>query len=123
VPPRDWFFRIADILHAIAVVQRYTSGMKFEEFVADRKTVDAVIKNFIVIGEAAYHIPEEICQANLEIPWSDMRSMRNFVVHEYFGVTDKILWDTIQVDLPPVVPLLTVLLSKYKQETEQGNSE
>ena len=97
--------------------------MAFGEFAADRKTIDAVIKNFIVIGEAACHIPEDICQANPEIPWSDMRSMRNFVVHEYFSVNDKILWDTIQVDLPPVVPLLTALLSKYKKETEQGNSE
>jgi uncharacterized protein with HEPN domain len=70
--------------------------------------VDAVIRNFIVIGEAAYHIPEEICWTNPEIPWSDMRSMRNFVVHEYFGVNYKILWDTIRIDLPPVVPLETL---------------
>ena len=120
MPLRDWSFRITDILDAIAVVRKYTSGMTLEDFVADRKTVDAVIRNFIIIGETANHITEEVCQANPAIPWSDMRSMRNFVVHEYFGVSDKILWDTIQVDLPPLVPLLKILLSTYIKEPEQG---
>lgn len=119
MPYRDWSFRITDIIDAVAVVQRYTSGMKFEDFAGDRKTVDAVIRNFIIIGEAACHIPEEVCQANPEIPWPDMRAMRNFVVHEYFGVNDKILWDTIQVDLPPIVPLLKSLITSHTTETEQ----
>lgn len=112
MPYRDWSFRIADILEAIATVQKYTEGMEFDGFVSDRKTVDAVIRNFTIIGEAACHIPEEISQAHPEIPWQDMRSMRHFVVHEYFGVSDKILWDTIQKDLPSLIPLLKQLLSQ-----------
>jgi uncharacterized protein with HEPN domain len=64
----------------------------------------------IIIGEAACHIPEEICLDNPAVPWKDMRAMRNFVVHEYFGISDSILWDTIQIDLPPLVPLLKPLL-------------
>ncbi len=112
MPYRDWAFRIADILNAVAAVQEYTTDMGFEDFVADRKTVDAVIRNLIIIGEAACHVPEEICQANPEIPWQDMRAMRNFVVHEYFGVSDKILWDTVQVDLPPVINLLKALTER-----------
>ncbi len=59
MPPRDWKMRIKDILDAISTVQGYTKGMKYEAFVAHRKTVDAVIRNFIVIGEAATHVPEE----------------------------------------------------------------
>ena len=104
MPPRNWLFRINDILDAVSTVRKYVAGMTYEDFVADRKTVDAVIRNLIIIGEAAVHIPEEICQSHQSIPWPDMRAMRNFVVHEYFGVSDKILWDTVQIDLPPIVP-------------------
>jgi uncharacterized protein with HEPN domain len=60
VQPRDWVFRINDILEAIAAVETYVTGITYEEFAADRKTVDAVIRNLIIIGEAAAHIPEEI---------------------------------------------------------------
>ncbi len=109
MPSRAWAFRITDILDAITAVRNYTAGMDFNCFAADRKTVDAVIRNFIIIGEAASHIPEEICSVNPDIPWQDMRAMRNFIVHEYFGVDDKILWDTIRVDLLPLEPLLKKL--------------
>ena len=110
MPLRDWRMRIKDILDAVDTVQEYTEGMKYEAFVAHRKTVDAVIRNFIVIGEAATHVPEEVVVAHPEIPWKDMRDMRNFVVHEYFGISDKIIWDTVQNNLPPLMNLLKPLL-------------
>lgn len=115
MPLRNWLFRIEDILTAISTVRKYVAGMTYEDFVADRKTVDAVVRNLIIIGEAAVHIPEEICQSHQSIPWPDMRAMRNFVVHEYFGVSDKILWDTVQLDLPPLEPLLTEMHEKYSK--------
>ena len=116
MPPRNWLFRINDILDAVSAAETYVAGMTYEDFVADRKTVDAVIRNLIIIGEAAVHIPEEICQTYHLIPWPDMRAMRNFVVHEYFGVSDKILWDTVQIDLPPLVPLLKEISDKYSKD-------
>jgi uncharacterized protein with HEPN domain len=58
MPPREWKMRIKDILDAIRTVQGYTKDMEYEAFVAHRKTVDAVIRNFIIIGEAATHVPE-----------------------------------------------------------------
>jgi uncharacterized protein with HEPN domain len=84
--------------------------MDFRRFAEDRKTIDAVIRNFTIIGEAAIRISEKIKAENQEIPWRDMSDMRNIVVHEYFGVSNKILWETIQSDLPPLVPLLQKLL-------------
>ena len=116
MPPRNRIFRINDILDAISAIRNYVGGMTYEDFAADRKTVDAVIRNLIIIGEAAVHVPEEICGLRPEIPWPDMRTMRNFVVHEYFGVSDKILWDTVQVDLPPIVPLLKEISDKYSDD-------
>ena len=109
-PERGWKLRISDILEAMAAIQDYTAGMDLNKFSKDRKTVDAVIRNFTIIGEATNRIPEQVINENPEIPWREMGDMRNIVVHEYFGVSDKILWETIQTDLPPLVPLLEKLL-------------
>ena len=65
-----------------------------------------------VIGEAAKHIPDEVVVAHPEIPWPEMRAMRNIVVHEYFGVTNETLWKTAREDLPPLSEVLTRLLAK-----------
>jgi len=119
MPFRAWLFRINDILDAITAVQQYVAGMTYDDFVADKKTIDAVIRNLIIIGEAAGHIPDEICKAQPEIPWNDMQAMRNFVVHEYFGVSDKILWDTVQINLPPLTELLRALAKQYSKEEPQ----
>jgi uncharacterized protein with HEPN domain len=110
MPRRDWELRIKDILDAVRAVQTYTEGMKYEAFVNDRKTVDAVIRNLIVIGEAATRLPDDFTRTHPDIPWRDMADMRNFVVHEYFGISHKIIWDTVQKDLPPLIPVLEELL-------------
>lgn len=111
MPSREWSFRIEDILNSIDTIQGYTEGMTLEEFVADRKTVDAVIRQFAIIGEAACHVPEDICLAHPEIPWKEMRAMRNYIVHVYFGVKDQIIWETVQKDIPSLPPLLRKLIS------------
>jgi len=110
VPRRDWTFRVQDILDAIAAIRDYTESMEFPDFIADRRTVDAVIRNLIIVGEAATHIPEEVCARHPVIPWAEMCAMRNLVVHEYFGVSDTILWDTVRRDLPALDEPLRRLL-------------
>ena len=96
MPHRSWELRISDIIEAIENVLEYSKGMTFEQFVADRKTIDAVVRNFIIIGEATSHLPEEFIKRHPDIPW---REMRNIVVHEYFGVVmnldEKILSDEL----------------------------
>ena len=109
-PERGWKLRISDILEAMTAIQDYTAWMDLNNFAEDLKTVDAVVRNFTIIGEATNRIPEQVINENQEIPWREMSDMRNIVVHEYFGVSDKILWETIQSDLPPLVPLLQKLL-------------
>jgi hypothetical protein len=69
VPPRDWKQRIADILEAIERIQRYTRGMDLDSFSADDRTVDAVVRNITVIGEAARSVPDDVRRAHPEIPW------------------------------------------------------
>ena len=84
--------------------------MDYEFFCRDDRTIQAVEMNFIIIGESANHIPEEFEEEHLEIPWSLMRAMRNRVVHVYFSIDTKMLWDTIQNDLPPLITNLEKLL-------------
>ncbi|WP_345105611.1 DUF86 domain-containing protein [Candidatus Villigracilis vicinus] len=108
--PRNWKDRIRDILDAIDEIQKFTKGMDFESFKDDDKSVRAVEMNFIIIGEAANQIPEEVEEKYTTIPWSLMRAMRNRIVHVYFRIDEKLMWDTIQNDLPPLVPELEKLL-------------
>lgn len=108
--PRDWRDRIRDILDAIAEIQKFTQGMDFETFRQDDKSIRAVEMNFIIIGEAAGQVPEEIEEKHPTIPWNLMRAMRNRIVHVYFKVDEKLMWDTIQNDLPPLIPVLEKLL-------------
>jgi len=115
MPPRDWRLRVTDILEAIATIQEFTAGMDYTSFVCDRKTVDAVLHNISVIGEAAGHVPENVVSAHPEIPWGDMRDMRNVIVHAYFRIDNEILWDTVQLNLPPLEEPLKRLLQEAGQ--------
>ena len=115
MPHRDWRFRIQDILDAVSAIEKYTKGMEFDFFIEDRRTVDAVVRNLMVIGEAAVHVPEDVCLKHPEVPWYDMRGMRNFVVHEYFRAEDSVIWNTVKVDLPPLWELLNKILEKYSE--------
>jgi uncharacterized protein with HEPN domain len=110
VSRRGWQNRVRDILDAIAEIQKFTRGMDYESFKNDIKAVRAVEMNFIIIGEAANQIPEDIEEKYTRIPWSLMRAMRNRIVHAYFEVDEKLMWDTIQNDLPPLIPELEKLL-------------
>lgn len=109
MPHRGLELRILDIIEAIENVLEYSKGLTFAQFVADRKTIDAVVRNFIIIGEAASHIPENFIKKHPDIPWREMSDMRNIVVHEYFGVDNLIVWETVQKNLPPVLHLLRKL--------------
>jgi uncharacterized protein with HEPN domain len=108
--PRDWKDYIQDILNAIQEIFVFTSGANFESFRNDVKTIRAVELNFIIIGEAVNAIPEDV-QANYpDIPWHFMRAMRNRLVHVYFEVDPRLVWDTVKNDLPPLIPALEKFL-------------
>jgi uncharacterized protein with HEPN domain len=109
-PERSWSMRVEDILECIGKIKEYTRGMIYEQFQADGKTVDAVIRNLEIIGEAAGYIPLEIQEKHPELAWLEMRGMRNIVAHEYFGVSLPIIWRAIERDLIPLADGLNKLL-------------
>ncbi len=107
---RNWRMRVEDILVCIGKIKTYTHNMTYEQFSADDKTVDAVIRNFEIIGEAASHIPLEIQDQYPHLSWLEMRGMRNIIAHEYFGVSLSIIWHTAENDLPKLEKELLNLL-------------
>ena len=91
---------LADILNAMEKISRYTTGIDHAEFLIDDKTIDAVARNIGIIGEVASQLPDDFKNANPGIPWSQVKGMRNRIIHDYFGLDLEILWEVIQHDLP-----------------------
>ncbi len=97
---RSYKMYLDDILTAIGKIIEYTKGYDYPSFKADNKTIDAVIRNFEILGEAAKNIPEDIKQKYNEVPWNEMYGLRNRISHAYFGVDHEIIWDIISNHLP-----------------------
>ena len=91
---------LQDILVAMTRIAEYLEGYDFDQFKKDYKTVDAVIRNFEIIGEASRKIPDHIKENNPDLPWDEMYLLRNKVSHEYFGIDYEIIWDVCINHLP-----------------------
>ena len=89
----DWTFCLEDIQESCSRVLCYTQGMTFEQFKADNKTYDAVVRNLEIIGEAAKGLLDDVRAMMPDIEWSKATGLRNIVAHAYFGINDEILWD------------------------------
>jgi uncharacterized protein with HEPN domain len=100
MPKRDSDLLIEDILAAIRKIERYTSGMDQAVFHADEKTVDAVVRNLEIVGEAARQLPEDFVSRYPEVPWRQITGLRNRIVHEYFGLDLELIWQVVLHDLP-----------------------
>ena len=90
---------LQDINESIKKIKSYTIGMSFEMFQNDDKTIDAVIRNFEIIGEAANRIPDEIKEKFNNVNWHRIRGFRNRIVHDYMGVDLEIIWEIIEKNL------------------------
>lgn len=107
---RDVSLFFGDILEAIERISNYTDGVSQEEFCNDQKTIDAVVRNIEIIGEAAANIPDELRYSNSHIPWKKIVGARNIVIHKYFGVDTNILWNIIKKQLPPLKSQISEIL-------------
>lgn len=91
---------IEDIKKSIVKIEKYTKRISREKFLKDEKTQDALVRNLEIIGEAAKNIPHKVRAAYPQIPWRGIITMRNKIIHEYFGVDLDILWQTVKEDIP-----------------------
>lgn len=113
MPKRDSDLLISDMIECCSNIFEYTSGMSFDDFINDKKTIDAVIRNFEVLGEAAKRVPEEIRISNTQIEWKKIGDFRNVLIHDYFGINYEILWKITEDDLPAQFDFLKVLAGGF----------
>ncbi|HSX37732.1 MAG TPA: DUF86 domain-containing protein [Chlamydiales bacterium] len=111
---REWTFRVQDILEAIEKVSRYVENMTLTQFKENELVMDAVIRNFEIIGEASKNIPLSIRRSYPEVPWNEMSGMRNVLIHEYFGVDVGTVWHTTKKNLPKLQKQLRAILKEVK---------
>jgi len=95
-------------------IEAFTTGMSFEGFVDDDKTISAVLYKFAIMGEATKMLPDEVRAEFPDIPWRSIAGLRDKVIHGYIGVDYELLWETIELKLPIVIRSLHTILEKEK---------
>ena len=97
---RDPLLFLEDIIKSLSKINRYIEGMEYSDIAKDEKTVDALIRNLEVVGEAVKNIPDTIREKYPEVEWKEAAALRDVLIHDYFGVDLESLWDTIHNNLP-----------------------
>ena len=100
MPKRDSAVLLEDMLSAIRKIERYMTGLKREGFLQDEKTIDSVVRNPEILGEATRRLPEDFTARYPHIPWRQIAGLRNRIVHDYFDLDLEIIWQVIHHDLP-----------------------
>lgn len=97
---RDPDVLLEDIRSSIDKIERYTAGLSEASFLADEKTMDAVVRNLEIIGEAAKQLPAEFKTRSPAIPWSQIAGLRNRIVHDYAGIDRQLVWQIVKTAIP-----------------------
>ncbi len=111
---RELVFLLEDMLEAALKIKRYTQDHDYASFIESDITIDAVVRNFEIIGEAANRVELEFRNNNPELEWNRLRGFRNRIVHEYFGIDHDIIWAIIENNLEHYIGLLEKYIEKAK---------
>jgi uncharacterized protein with HEPN domain len=109
------------IMDAFLQIEHYTDGITYEAFLSNRLVQDGVIRQLEVMGEAARNISDDLQIKNPAIPWRQMISLRNRIIHAYFNVNFQIIWEIIQVDIPEIKQEIKLILENEYQNSEPDN--
>jgi len=91
---------LGDIKEAVNNIALYVKGLTYKKFLVDRKTQDAVVRNFEIVGEAAKNISTDLRGKYPEIQWKKIAGLRDKLIHFYFGIDYKIVWNIARKELP-----------------------
>ena len=112
---RDYLLYIKDILESANNIHDYAGSMSLDELVLDRMRLDAIVRNFEIIGEAASKIPQEVRDKYPFIEWRKISDFRNVLAHEYFGLDYEIMWEIIKNKLPELQKGIQTMLDGEKK--------
>lgn len=112
---RDLSLLLLDIEQAILAILEYTENYTFDDFESDSKTRHDVERNFEIIGEAASRLSADFKEQQSHIEWRILKDFRNFIIHDYFGINNEIVWDTIQLRLPDLLVEINQLVQTGKK--------
>ncbi|MEM3397026.1 MAG: DUF86 domain-containing protein [Thermoplasmata archaeon] len=105
---------VRDIIEAIEKIESYIKNYSYEEFLDDMKTKDAVVRNLEIIGESANLLPDEIRCKYPEIPWGKIIALRNRLIHGYFVVDYRIVWEIVTNELPKLKLQINKILEEER---------
>ncbi|MDP2109149.1 MAG: DUF86 domain-containing protein [Rhodocyclaceae bacterium] len=109
---------LTDIIESGRAIQSYVQGVEFAGFVNDRMRYAAVIREFEIVGEAVGKLPESIRARYPDVPWREIKDFRNILIHEYFGVDLRIVWNAAQQDLPLLLAAATEILAEAAESSQ-----
>ena len=116
---REFILYLEDMLLSMDRIEEYLSSLDFKKFKRNYLVVDAIIRNFEIIGEASKSIPTYIQQKYPEIPWKKMYGLRNLIAHEYFGIDYEMIWEIAKRNLPQNrIDLIEII---KKEKAQSGN--
>ncbi len=112
---RSYRAYLQDMRDCIVKILGYTKGYDYSRFATDEKTIDAVVRNIEIIGEASKRLSDEIRVLDSQIPWKAIAGMRDKLVHDYFGVDIRFVWNTVKEDLPFLNDKIVNLLDQIEE--------
>jgi len=112
---RDYNLYLEDMLTSMQRIEEYIGDMEFRKFKMNYMIIDAIIRNFEIIGEASKNVPPVIKNKYPEIPWKKMYGLRNLIAHEYFGIDYEMIWEISKNNLPKNSIDLKEIIEKEKR--------
>ncbi len=110
-PPREHRDYLEDICQAAKKALAFVGDMTYETFLADDKTVFAVIRALEIVGEATKRIPQSIRDRYPGVPWRSMAGIRDKLIHDYVSLNLEVIWKTVTTDLPALLPMIQRILN------------
>ena len=115
---RNVLIYVRDILENMRDAEEFIQGVSYEQFVADKKTANAVLRSLEVIGEATKNVPDNVRAQYPQVPWKEMAGMRDKVIHFYFGVDKETVWLVVKERIPALRPFIEQILRDLEAQGE-----